>query len=280
MQFLTFKITFTAVPRKYHPHHHNDVLVFASIVSGGLGSAFVPFFYVVTGYDPLNYFQEIFITCAMYRSLTTIILAFFARLFFAVTVGIEIFRTVAFMGGIAIVFLGRIKTLVMVVFEYKRYSVYFRYYQQARCMYSMLETYFTFMAYVLLSTLFWALVILCCICVIFSPVDIPAIIYWTFVGFFIFVLLATYIILSKLCYVLEAAQAVVKFYELRVKCIYKLKRTKASRYDYLQARSVRFIRQEYAFFGYMGKDFMADYFEALIENCLNTLIMLRETLLH
>lgn len=260
-----------------HPKHKTeDVLVVAIIFCCGLASAFIPILYVLTGYDPSKYILEIFITSPLYRSFTTMCFTVALRFLATFITGAEIFRSTGYMCAVGMVIIGKAKTVLTVLFSCYKYSIYFRYYQCARCVYEILKPQIQFVTYFVLSSVFWMLVLLNNICVIYSPSIIPALMYWNFVGFFFTILLAVFIMLSKICSILESALEIVAFYTLWTRSSYKIKRTKGRKMDYLQALSVRPIRHQYGFFGYMGSEFLVDYFGSLSLRCFDTLIVVQE----
>lgn len=178
----------------------------------------VPAAYVATGLDPFQYVFEEILGDPIYRSNYTIVAAILIRFLLFLMACVELFRSIAFLYTITLVALSRWKyILVTPVVVLRNASTLCRLHIEYRLLIKAIQTTAEALLYLVLSTVFWGIVVLTWICVKCSPIRIGYTLYIIFAFTLCLLTFGVTVVLPQPCKLLDLDSVAVSLNILMAK---------------------------------------------------------------
>lgn len=234
----------------------------------------VPAAFIATGLDPFQYVLEEILGDPIYRSNQLIIAALLIRFLMLLMACVETFRSTAYLYILLLVVLGRWKIILLtpVVF-FRNVSKLCRLHIEYRLLIKTIQAIVEALLYLVLSAVFWCIVVLTWICVKCTPLRIGYILYIWFVFVLCVLMFGVTVLLPQPCRLSDLDSVAVSLNILMAKKKLKRKRTRQNRILYLRASAVRPLRVRYGMFACLGQEFLVDFTWVLLVRCFDAIII-------
>lgn len=229
--------------------------------------------YVIANIDATGYLLEFLATHPVHRERQEIVMLFLCRVVVHLIVTTEAFRAIAFAIGFALILVGRVKNVMVTLLQTKIFSLYLRFYRQTVLIYKTIYLPIQVLLYITLTIIFWLVVYLVWACVKFSRKEVSSFIYYWLVLLLLCVLIIGYIGFTELCVMMELSKQTVVIQKLRARMLFLLSPSRNRKLNYLHGRSIYPFKISYGFFGWLCRDFVCEFAQALTLRCFDMIIM-------